>query len=165
MTSKHKVNTAISSIHPKLITKICDGTGFPKSFTKAFYIQKLAAAKRPRIQSVSSEKLVEVRPSLKFRKNCPIQMVLPSNIIGRRRKRFLVIRKVLLTLQNEVFNAGMIYAPFSGHKNRKCINNLFFSANKNLILEGCDISKAFLYGELNVQIVMKKLTDSSQKHA
>ena len=61
------------------------------------------------------------------------------------------------------FNPTNTYAPVARHES---IRLLFaMAANFNLIVEGVDVDNAYLYGDLDVPIIMEQTCDSSGKQA
>ena len=57
------------------------------------------------------------------------------------------------------FDPSNVYAPVASHEAIRIL--LAFAAGEGLILEGADISDAYLYGNIDVPIVMLQPTDSS----
>ena len=67
--------------------------------------------------------------------------------------------------QHEFFeyDPDFIYAPVAAHESIRTI--VAFAAAHGLTLEGADISNAYLYGNLDIPIIMEQPTDSSQFEA
>ena len=61
------------------------------------------------------------------------------------------------------YDPDFVYAPVAAHESIRIL--ICFAASQNLILEGADISNAYLYGNLDVPIIMEQPTDSSQIEA
>jgi len=61
------------------------------------------------------------------------------------------------------FDPDATYAPVARHEKIRMMIN--FAAAEGLILEGADISNAYLYGGMGVPILIEQPTDSSQLEA
>jgi len=57
------------------------------------------------------------------------------------------------------YDPNSIYAPVASHEGLRLI--LAIAAHRNLILEGGDIANAYLYGTLDVLVIIQQLTNSS----
>ncbi len=53
-----------------------------------------------------------------------------------------------------------VYAPVSSHASIRLL--LLTASNQDLLIEGADKSDAYLYGDLDVPILMEKRTNSTQ---
>lgn len=56
-----------------------------------------------------------------------------------------------------------VYASVASHESIRMLFSL--AANEELLMEGADISNAYLFGELDVPIIMNQRTDSTRRHA
>ena len=61
------------------------------------------------------------------------------------------------------YDPSNIYAPVASHDAIRLL--IAIAAAENAQLEGADVSNAYLYGELDIPIIMQQPTDSSQKPA
>jgi len=58
------------------------------------------------------------------------------------------------------FNPDNTYAPVAAHETIRLL--ISYAASHNLILEGADISNAYLYGKMDIPILMEQPTNSTQ---
>ena len=109
-------------------------------------------------------KLVPFQPGMKpvtftwaFRKK-------PLDVEG---KRFLKKARCCLRGDKQKpfvdYDADTIYAPLASHETLRLL--LACTASQGLILEGADVANAYLYGKLDVTIIMEQPTDSTGKQA
>lgn len=57
------------------------------------------------------------------------------------------------------FDPWSVYALFAAHESIRM--HVTYAASNGLVLEGADISNAYLFGKLDVPITMEQRTDSS----
>jgi len=61
------------------------------------------------------------------------------------------------------FDPENLYAPVATHESIRLV--IAFAASQDLLLEGGDISNAYLYGDLDITIFMEQPTNSTQREA
>ena len=137
----------------------------PSSYEEACQIPKWAAAIDREFDALERRKTWEYvlpKPNMNIIKHKWIFRKIPLDAQG---KTFLPKARCVARgdLQEAYvdFDPDTLYAPVAAHASIRLI--LAYAASKNLIIEGGDISNAYLYGEIDKTIYMDQPTTSSGK--
>lgn len=155
---------AIHEAQPNLAYPVVDPDDTPRSFNEACNNPDWADAIDREFDALIRRRTWILVPRARSMNVIRHKWVFRKKVIDAEGRQFLCkARCVARGDQQEAgldFNPETLYAPVAAHESIRLI--LAFAASTNLILEGGDISNAYLYGNLDVPIYMDQPTNSSR---